>query len=101
MIFNVNTIRCAAGKRPEAKDFLARWVEKCNKANPETKRYILQPINGEISEILLVGIMPSLTAMDEWRKKRQADPELQALMKEVNDSEWYLGRKGRQFEVVE
>ena len=80
---------------------LSRRVDKANKANPETNRYLLQPMSGEINQMVVVSMHPSLTALDKWRKKRQADPELQALGKELNDSEWYVGHTRRHFEVVE
>ena len=101
MIAVVNTFQVASGKGPEAKDFLSRWNEKCNKANPETKRYILEPASGEMNEIATLLMYPALAAYDEFRKKPEADPEFQALRKEVREASWFLGRQVRMFDVVE
>ena len=101
MIVFINTMQCAVGKGPEAKDQISRVVEKFNKDDPETKRYILEPVSGEITEIVLISMHPSFTAYEEWAKKRQEDSEIQALMKEINDSGFLLRRQARVFKVVE
>ncbi len=69
MIVEMNTIQFVSGKYPAAKDFLTRIVEIVKKIEPDAKPFILKPISGDMGEIVVVVMFPSLVAYDEFLKK--------------------------------
>ena len=101
MIVAMNTVQVASGKYPAAKDLMTRFIENLKKLSPDAKPFVLQPISGEMIEIVGMVMHPSLTAYDESLKKQQADPEYKALVKEWRAADWPLGRQVRLFNILE
>ncbi len=101
MIVEMNGIQYASGKYPAAKDFLTQIVEIVKKVEPDAKPFILKPISGDMAEIVVVVMFPSLVAYDEFLKNVDTDPEYQALVQEWREADWPLDRHVRLFNVVE
>ena len=101
MVAAIVTFKVAQGKYSEAKGWITRWIEKREKDNPDTKRFLLQPISGDMGEIVYVSMRPSLAALEESDKKRKANSEYDSFRKEYRESGWFLGREVRLFDVVE
>ena len=101
MVVVINAVQCPEGREPEAKEYILRRIEEATKANPNTKYYLLQPISGDMRELALMSMHPSLEAFADWHKRRRTIPELQALSKEAREAGLFLKRHARHFEVVE
>lgn len=48
MVATIVTFKVAQGRLPEAKKWIPRWIEKREKDNPLTKRYLLEPLLGAV-----------------------------------------------------
>ena len=101
MIVEMNGIQFASGKYPPAKSFLTRIVEIVKKVEPDAKPFILKPISGDMGEIVVVVMFPSLAAYDEFLKNVDTDPEYEALVEEWREADWSPHRQVRLFNVVE
>ncbi len=101
MIGHIGTFKLAPGKMPQVLEWTAKVVAYLKKASPGWQISLLQPITGDVNEIVFVGQGPSLSDFDEILNKRKSDPEWQALMKELRETDWNLGFTRTLYDVIE
>ncbi len=78
------------GKVDEAVDFWKRIGANFMKAPEVEDCYILTPHNGKTNRILGVGKISSWAGLQEFYKRRDADPGFQALLKEHQEKEYTI-----------
>ncbi len=101
MIDSIETFKVAPGKYRQAREWGAKMMEYAKKNFPVWQFSLLQPISGEVEEIVLVVQGPSLSEYEEDRNRRISDPEWEPITKELWESDWFLGFSRRLFDVVE
>ena len=101
MIGMITTFKVAPDKMLQAKEPVVKMEGYQRKTDPDTQRFLFEPISGELSGIVHVSLYSSLSAFEEVRKKREGDPEWQGILKEIAESEWFLGVTRRIFDVIE
>ena len=70
MIGHIGTFKLAPGKMPQVLEWTAKVVAYLKKASPGWQISLLQPITGDVNEIVFVGQGPSLSDFDEILNKR-------------------------------
>ena len=102
MIDVVYRIKTAPGKGEQALKWAKKNLEYIKKAGLIAPAvFILQSRSGEMGEITWVDRFSSLAAYEETLKKGQADSGWTANIKELMDSDWFLGLPCQIYDVIE
>jgi hypothetical protein len=102
VVYEIATVKIKPGKTPEALEWLAKIAAYIKRANPGWQVSRLTPTSGDLdNEIVLLNNCPSLSEYDAGAEARREKPEWQALVKEIRESDWFLGLTRRFYRVME
>lgn len=85
MLYHVITLTVPAGRQDEAVRLLKQLAERSNQINPRAVVEIVRRVDGPQEELLWVGKLASMEDHHAGGEVFQADPQVQAWMKEGED----------------
>ena len=90
MIIVVHWATISPGKTSEAEDLCKRFGSYFKKQPGAEDSITMRPLQGQQARILTATRFSSMAAWEEFRKKRDEDPEFQALVKEWIEKEYLV-----------
>ena len=101
MIYEVMSALITPKRNKIAIDLWNRWAKAFRKFPEVEESFVMTRLHGNVNDIRLVTKISSLSAWEEFDKKRMQDPELQAWLKEHEDKEdTVMGTMQRSFYKV-
>ena len=102
MIDVVTSIKFVPGKGSQAREWAKKILAYQKKAGLLSGPiFLLQAETGERSKITFVEQQPSMAKYEETKTKMRADSGRMAIVKEMLDSDWFLGGTRHIYDVLE
>ena len=89
------------GKTQQAMEWGRKIVGYYKKASSPRLSLLRPTTGGIISEIVFIAEWSSMSEMEEEFRRREADSDWQAIMKQLGKADWVVGATRTMYEVAE